>query len=158
MHESKTGWDYVDPKDPKGYYAYFSVSPSATLSDITVAYIKVIRECAGNEFVLNEARIAYTVLSNPQKRREYDASHNTTTAQNSVREEDASGIQISEPSSPNTYSGRTMGMPAEGNYTPSPQGIRHDTQQSAGCSGCFNLFGIFFLISAILALFKLIFS
>ena len=52
MNESKTDWDHIDPKDPKGYYAYFGVSPDADLATITAAYMKVIMECSGNSFII----------------------------------------------------------------------------------------------------------
>jgi len=72
MNEAKTDWDHIDPKDPKGYYAYFGVSCHTDMSEITKAYIKILTECVGNHFVINEATKAYNLLSNPEKRREYD--------------------------------------------------------------------------------------
>jgi Sel1 repeat len=68
----KTDWDYIDSVDPKGYYAYFGVKPDADISTITDAYCTVLKECAGNDFVINEANTAYAVLSNPGKRLFYD--------------------------------------------------------------------------------------
>jgi hypothetical protein len=58
----KTDWEYIDPEDPKGFYAYFGVKPTAHISAITKAYNRVLKECAGNDFVINEANIAYAVL------------------------------------------------------------------------------------------------
>ena len=75
MNEPKTDWDHIDPKDPKGYYAYFGVSCYTDISEITKAYIKILTECVGKHFVINEATKAYNLLSNPEKRREYDTSY-----------------------------------------------------------------------------------
>ncbi len=161
MHKPKKDWDYIDPKDPRGYYAYFNVTPSATLAEISKAYLKVVRECEGNEFVLNEARIAYIVLSNPQKRHEYDTSHHTSTTENNTSIQEDSRIKISENSSSHIYSGRTMGMPSEHDYTQSQKSKKYGTQQSRGsdgCSGCVTLFIIFLIISGIFNLLKAIFS
>ena len=77
MNEPKTDWDHIDPKDPKGYYAYFGVSPDADLATITKAYMKVIKECSGNPFIIKEANKAYEILSDSDKRRSYDAHQST---------------------------------------------------------------------------------
>lgn len=77
MNESKINWDHIDSKDPKGYYAYFWVSPDADLATITKAYMKVIKECSGNPFIIKEANKAYEVLSDTNKRKSYDAHQST---------------------------------------------------------------------------------
>lgn len=70
----RTDWDEIDEKDPKGYYAYFGVDPSSDLPAIRRAYERILKECADNPFVINEANTAYGVLSNPHKRRYYDTN------------------------------------------------------------------------------------
>ena len=88
MNESKTDWDDCDPKDPKGYYAYFGVSPEADLPTITAAYMKVIKECSGNSFIIKEANRAYEILSDSDKRRSYDANQSTIPNKKSKHNKD----------------------------------------------------------------------
>jgi DnaJ-class molecular chaperone len=88
MNEPKTDWEHIDPKDPKGYYAYFGVSPEADLPTITTAYMKVIKECSGNSFIIKEANRAYEILSDSDKRRSYDADQSTTPNKKSKHNKD----------------------------------------------------------------------
>lgn len=154
MNESKTDWDHIDPKDPKGYYAYFGVSPSAEPSQITEAYIKVIRECAGNQFVLSEATAAYTVLSNEEKRREYDSQYTSTRTQSEPTHPHKTDTKRNN-SQLNLTPTRTMGMPAENDSR--PVGKRNQAYQggnSDGCTGCIIIFVILLIISGIINLLK----
>jgi DnaJ-class molecular chaperone len=154
MNEPKTDWGYIDPQDPKGYYAYFGVSPSAEPSQVTEAYIKVIRECAGNEFVLSEAAKAYSVLSNPKKRREYDTQHGTSLSQSTPKKKDKEFSNEDGISQPNFHSGRTMGMPID--YNDSKMDNTKSSSNSDGCTGCIIIFVILLIISGVINLFKLI--
>ncbi len=137
-------WENIDPVDPKGYYAYFGVEPDAPLSAITQAYKRILRECADNAFVINEANIAYTVLSNPHKRRFYDKNQVNLTRLEAerrkpkVKEDSTASIYPSEDDTPknaaqpsrepsNRYYGRTMGLPVE------PEDRRPRRTSSGGC-------------------------
>jgi len=155
MHEPKTDWDHIDPKDPKGYYAYFGVSPEASLSEITEAYVKVIRECSGNEFVLSEATKAYSVLSNLEKRREYDTQYSTPLTQSTPKKEDKVFLNEDESPRTNSYSGRTMGMPAEPVYDKEPHRTKISLRPDNG-NGCVTWFVILMIISASLSILRLI--
>jgi hypothetical protein len=137
-------WENIDPADPKGYYAYFGVEPDAPLSAITQAYKRILRECADNAFVINEANIAYTVLSNPHKRRFYDKNQVNLTRLEAERRKpkvnDQPSVHIfpSEDDTPNNsqqssggfsnrHYGRTMGLPVE------PEDRRPRRTSSGGC-------------------------
>jgi DnaJ-class molecular chaperone len=97
MNETKTNWDHIDPKDPKGYYAYFGVSPEADLATITTAYMKVIKECSGNSFIIKEANRAYEILSDSNKRRFYDTHQSTIPNKKSKRNKDKTQKEKPEP-------------------------------------------------------------
>lgn len=132
MHEPKTNWDYIDPQDPKGYYAYFGVSRNADMSEITKAYIKILTECVGNQFVINEATKAYNVLSNPEKRCEYDNSYHRPNvdpaADKPVDSRGNSPFNLLG-GTPGSHSGRLVGS-VSGFDTPSPP----TNNQNSGCS------------------------
>lgn len=154
MNEPKTDWDHIDPKDPKGYYAYFGVTPSAEPSQITEAYIKVIRECAGNQFVLSEATKAYAALSNEHKRREYDTQYGATRAQSKPPHPNTTDTSR-DSSYLNLPPTRMSGMPAE--MPERPVGKRNQPHQggnSDGCTGCIIIFVILLIISGVINLFK----
>ena len=78
-------WDNIDPDDPKGFYAFFGVVPDATLSVITSAYKRILRDYAGNESVISDANVAYAVLSNSNKRRFYDNNQVNLTRREAER-------------------------------------------------------------------------
>ena len=124
----KTDWEYIDPEDPKGFYAYFGVNPTAHISAITKAYNRVLKECAGNDFVINEANIAYAVLSNPNKRRYYDTQQaELSRRMNEQRKQEATRRSESAQQR-SVFSGRTGGMPAEG-----PGELNTPRRSSGGC-------------------------
>jgi len=110
-------WDCTDPSDPKGYYAYFGLSPTAKLKTIKFAYIKVLDECAGNPLVLNAAKEAYDVLSDPIKRRKYDTQLTYNTDD---------GAHETGPLS--DYKFRTAGKPIE-----TCDQVYVPTKQGSGC-------------------------
>lgn len=117
-------WENINPTDPKGYYAYFGVKPDASVSVITRAYNRILKECADNAFVINEANMAYKVLSNPHKRRFYDRNQVNLTrreAQNHIKPDILSLL--------NERNGRIVGSPAE--YDPRPE--PRNQNKSSGC-------------------------
>ena len=127
----KTHWDDVDEKDPKGYYAYFGVDPKADIAVIRKAYERILRECADNAFVVNEANFAFSVLSNPNKRRYYDtqqAALSRRMEDTKKQEQERSEQRTQGSGRSNTHAGRTMGMPAEG-----PREFNRPRPSSGGC-------------------------
>ena len=133
MNEAKTDWDHIDPKDPKGYYAYFGVSCYTDMTEITKAYIKILTECVGNHFVINEATKAYNLLSNPEKRREYDTSYHGPNVGPPADKPDNSrrNSPISLPGgTPGFHSGRMVGS-VSGFERPTPP----TNNENSGC-GC----------------------
>ena len=159
MNETKTNWDHVDPKDPKGYYAYFGVSCYTDMSEITKAYIKILTECVGNHFVINEATKAYNLLSNPEKRREYDTSYHGLNVGPPADKPDKSrgNGSISLPGgTPGFQSNHWMGSVGD---LGGPGGNRNRPNQggdSDGCAGCIVIFVIMLIICGVINLFKLI--
>ena len=131
----KTHWDDVDEKDPKGYYAYFGVDPKSDIAVIRKAYERILRECADNAFVVNEANFAFSVLSNPNKRRYYDTQQaalsrrmeDTKKQEEESREQRRQGVGLYGTRS-NAHAGRTMGMPSEG-----PGELNRPRPSSGGC-------------------------
>jgi curved DNA-binding protein CbpA len=133
-----TKWDGTDPSDPKGYYAYFGLKPSASPDEIQRAYERVLAECADVPFVINEAKIAYDVLSNPATRALYG-----------LRAPHAGPMKPSQPPAESRPSGTSAGNfvstgPAKGGSSPQPYrlagmpiGISHPPQhrppQAGGC-------------------------
>ena len=112
MNEPKTDWDHIDPKDPKGYYAYFGVSPDADLATITKAYMKVIKECSGNSFIIKEANKAYEILSDGDKRKSYDTYQSTIPNKKLKRNKDKT--QKKKPEDDEYFGGGfTVGEPLE---------------------------------------------
>lgn len=67
-------WRSTNTADPKGYYAYFGLSPDASLRDIVKAYSDILREYSGNPIILSMAQEAYAVLCDPLMRHAYDTS------------------------------------------------------------------------------------
>ena len=124
----KTDWEYIDPEDPKGFYAYFGVKPTAHISAITKAYNRVLKECAGNEFVINEANIAYAVLSSPNKRRYYDTQQAALSRRMNEQRKQESARRSESAQQRSVFSGRTGGMPAEG-----PGELNTPRRSSGGC-------------------------
>lgn len=124
----KTDWHYIDPKDPRGYYAYFGCLPTADASVIASMYIHVLETCKGNELVLAAAKEAYGVLSDPVKRKHYD----TKVADEIRRANEISGTNLKPLKAPELCtSQRTMGKPRNANSYhngPIPQ-----RRQSSGC-------------------------
>ena len=138
MNESKTDWEHTDPKDPKGYYAYFGVSCHTDMSEIKKAYIKILTECVGNHFVINEATKAYNVLSNPEKRREYDTSyHGLNVGQPEDKHDNSRGNSpINLPGSTSGFQqSRMVGSVGDLGGRPTPP----TNNENSGC-GCWLIF------------------
>jgi hypothetical protein len=119
----KTDWDYIDSKDPKGYYAYFGVKPDADISTITDAYCTVLKECAGNDFVINEANRAYAVLSNPGKRQFYDTEQAGITRREEERRKQMAAYNSAQ------SSGRWTGKVNDSE----PSQVRQTSSSGGGC-------------------------
>src|SRR6476659_5476295 len=67
--------------DPKGYYAYLGVAPSATLDEVRAAYHRCAKQCHPDKDPSPSAKArfqaineAYRTLSNPRLRAAYDSS------------------------------------------------------------------------------------
>src|SRR4051812_27521752 len=67
--------------DPKGYYAYLGIAPSATLDDVRAAYHRCAKQCHPDKDPSPSAKArfqaineAYHTLSNPRLRAAYDSS------------------------------------------------------------------------------------
>jgi hypothetical protein len=156
--KDKKGWDYVDPSDPKGYYAYFGLMPSSDTKAITLAYIKILEKCDGNQFVITLAKEAYEVLSDPIKRKHYDTLLDTDVKKTSRKTKGAAGASKRNKSyttvRPTEF--RLMGQPAESRDPLTPSEIKQNfiKRQSleSGDIGCTILlfgaiYGLWFFFS-----------
>jgi hypothetical protein len=73
---------------PQSYYEILDIPPDATVEEIRAAYLRVkaayskdslalysLMDASENQRYIQQAEEAYRVLSNPEKRREYDRNH-----------------------------------------------------------------------------------